>query len=95
MATSALAIAIKSVTLQLKLPKKPVEPRPEMAEPLTKGPLSISVVDARGAEDGTLVGIARESGADVYQWRASQHVVPAVGGFITQLLERMDYPAGA
>src|SRR5262245_45250733 len=85
-ATQAAAVASKSITLQLRLPKKPPEPRPVMAGPLTKGPLSLTVVDAPGAENDLIVGVAQDQGADVYQWRASQPVAPAVSGFVAQIL---------
>jgi hypothetical protein len=91
-AASALAITSKPVTLQLKLPKKPPEPRPVMAGPLTKGPLSLSVIDVRGAEEDEDVGVARESGADIYVWRASQPVLPSVAGFVTHLLSGWSIP---
>lgn len=90
--TAAFALAAKPITLQLKLPKKPVEPPPAMAGPLTRGPLSLSVTDARGAEDDLLVGEALDDGAPVYVWRASRPVVPAVTEFVTQILAGWSIP---
>lgn len=92
LSTAVLAIAAKPITLQLKLPKKPAEPRPVMAAALTKGPLSLSLLDGRGDENDTIVGIARDNGADVYSWQASQHVLPSVAGFVTQLLSGWSIP---
>jgi hypothetical protein len=83
---SAAGAASKPITLELKLPQKPAFARPEMAALLTAGPLSLVVVDARGAEDPAVVGAQRAKGEDVYAWRAVEPVVPAVTGFVTQVL---------
>lgn len=91
-ATVALAIASKSITLQLKLPKKPEELRPVMAAALTQGPLSLSVVDARPAEQEALVGVARKNGGEIYEWRVSQPVLTPVTGFVTELLAGWSIP---
>jgi len=84
--SSAAGAASKPVTLALKLPQKPAFARPEMAALLTAGPLSLVVVDARGAADPAVVGAQRAKGEDVYVWSAAQPVVPAVTGFVTQVL---------
>jgi hypothetical protein len=84
-ATAATA-ASKPITLQLKLPPKPAFPRPEMAALLTAGPVSLVVVDARGGDDPAVVGAQRAKGKDVYLWRATQPVAPAVTELVTQLL---------
>jgi len=87
---SAAGAASKPVTLELKLPKKsdkPVVPPPTMAPLFTAGPISLSVVDARGAEDPTLVGGQRIKGADVYTWNTAQPVAPAVEAMATQVLQ--------
>lgn len=91
-ATLALAVASKTITLQLRLPKKPEELRPAMAEALTRGPLFLSVVDARPAEEEALVGMARDNGALVYHWRVSQPVLPSVTGFVAELLNGWSIP---
>lgn len=91
-ASVALAIASKSITLQLRLPKKPEELRPVMAAALTQGPLSVSVVDARPAKEAAFVGVARENGGEIYDWRVSQPVPPSVTGFVTELLRGWSIP---
>ena len=83
---SGAGAASKPITLALKLPQKPAFARPEMAALLTAGPLSLVVVDARGAADPAVVGAQRAKGEDVYVWRAVQPVVPALTGIATQLL---------
>lgn len=80
----------KPITLELKLPKKPGKPAvapPTMASLLTAGPISLSVVDARGAEDPAVVGGQRIKGDDVYFWRSEQPVAPAVAAQVTQVLQ--------
>ena len=85
---SAASAASKPITLELRLPAKPAVPRPEMAALLTAGPLSLVVVDARGADDPTVVGAQRAKGKDLYLWRVVQPIVPEVAGLITRLLDR-------
>jgi hypothetical protein len=85
-ATAADA-ASRPVTLQLKLPAKPAFPPPEMAAFFTSGPLSLAVVDARGADDPSVVGAQRAKGKDVYLWRVVQPIVPEVTRLVTQLLD--------
>jgi hypothetical protein len=87
---SVAAAASKPVTLELKLPKKsekPVVAPPTMPPLFTAGPISLSVVDSRGAEDPTLVGGQRIKGADVYTWNTAQPVAPAVEAMVTQVLQ--------
>jgi len=84
--TTAVTAASKPVTLALKLPKKSVEPAPVMAPLLAAGPLAVTLVDARAAEDPAVIGAQRTKGQDVYLWRAVQPVAPAVEGFVTELL---------
>jgi hypothetical protein len=87
LASTVAAAASRPITLELKLPAKPVAPRPEIAAALTKGPLSIVVTDARHATDPAIVGAQRAKGSDLYVWRAKQPVAPAVAGFVTLMLE--------
>jgi hypothetical protein len=86
LAVSAAVAAAKPVTLELKLPPKPPVPPPEMAALLTAGPLTLTLSDARGADDPAVVGAQRAKGEDVYLWRASQPVAPAVQELATQML---------
>ncbi len=76
----------KPIELQLKLPPKPAFARPEMAPALGQGPIAISLVDARGDEDPSVVGVLREKGVDKYRWSVSEPVAASVAGFVTQLL---------
>ena len=87
---STAGAASKPITLQLKLPKKTEKPAvapPAMAPLFTAGPLSLVVVDARGAEDPAAVGGLRVKGEDVYAWRSEQPVVPAVEVQVSQVLQ--------
>ncbi len=86
-ASSVAGAASRPITLSLRLPPKPVVPRPNIPAVLTAGPLSIEVLDVRGAADLAIVGAQRDKGSDVYLWRAAQPVAPAVAGFVTQMLE--------
>jgi hypothetical protein len=83
---SAAEAASKPITLALKLPKKPVVAPPAMAPLLTAGPISLVLVDARGAEDPEVVGAQRAKGEDVYVWRAVNPVAPAVAELVTEVL---------
>jgi hypothetical protein len=83
---TAASAATRPVTLQLKLPSKPAFPPPEMAALLTAGPLSLTVVDARGVDDPTIVGAHREKGKDIYLWRVVMPIVPEVTALVRQLL---------
>jgi hypothetical protein len=83
-ATPALS---KPITLAYKLPAKSAVVRPALAEALAAGPVRLEVADARGADDAAVVGAQRAKGADVYLWRAQQPVIPAVQGFIEQVLK--------
>jgi hypothetical protein len=83
---TAAGAASRPVTLQLKLPAKPAFPPPEMAALLTAGPLSLTVVDARGLDDPTVVGAHREKGKDTYLWRVVMPIVPEVTPLVTRLL---------
>ena len=84
--TSLAAAAPKPITLELKLPPKPAFPPPEMAALLTAGPITLDLKDARGADDPVVVGAQRAKGENVYLWRASQPVAPAVKELAAQLL---------
>jgi hypothetical protein len=79
----------KPITLELKLPKrsdKPAVEPPTIPPPLTAAPVSLVVLDARGAEDPSIVGGQRIKGKDVYFWRVAEPVAPAVAGVVTQML---------
>jgi hypothetical protein len=82
----AAATASKSIKLELKLPPKPPFPRPEIAAPLTAGPIMLTVSDARGLDDAAVVGGQRVQGEDVYLWRATGPVEPAVREQATTIL---------
>lgn len=87
---SAAVAASKPVTLELKLPKKSEKPAvapPTLAPLFTAGPISLSVVDTRGAEDPAIVGGQRIKGADVYTWRSERPVAPAVESQVNQVLQ--------
>jgi hypothetical protein len=84
-AISAAAAPPRSVKLQLALPAKPPFPPPTMQALLTAGPLTLEVVDERGAGDPAVLGSAREKGEDLYLWRAEQPVAAAVQGMAAQL----------
>ncbi len=83
---SAANAASKPITLALKIPKTPVVAPPTMVPLLTAGPLSLVIVDARGATDPAIVGGQRVKEAEVYVWRSVQPVVPAVAGLVTEVL---------
>lgn len=83
---TAAGATSRPVTLQLKLPAKPAFPPPEMTALLTAGPLSLTVVDARGLDDPTVVGAHREKGKDTYLWRVVMPIVPEVTPLVTRLL---------
>ena len=86
----AAGAASKPVTLELKLPKKSEKPAvapPTLAPLFTAGPVSLSVVDARGTEDPAIVGGQRIKGAEVYTWRSEQPVAPVVEAQVSQVLQ--------
>jgi len=87
---STVVAASKPITLQLRLPKRSERPAvapPTMAPLFTAGPIELSVVDARGADDPAVVGGQRVKGEDVYTWRSEQPVVPAVEAQVSQVLQ--------
>jgi len=77
----------KPIDLAYKLPKKTPAVAPTLAEQLTAGPVRLELTDARGADDGAIIGAQTEKGADVYLWRAQQPVIPAVRGFVEHVLK--------
>ena len=83
---TAAGAASKPVTLALKLAKKPIEPAPAMAPQLAAGPLAVTLVDARVADDPAIVGAQRTKGQDVYFWRAVQPVAATVEVMANELL---------
>ena len=88
--TSGAVAASKPVTLALKLPKKSDKPAvapPILAPLFTAGTISLSVVDARGAEDPAIVGGQHIKEVDVYTWRSPQPVAPAVEAQVAQILQ--------
>lgn len=85
-ASSAVAAPSKPITLALKLPKKPVVAAPTMAPLLAAGPLALVLVDARGVDFPEIVGAQRTKEADVYVWRSTQPVAPAVASLASQIL---------
>jgi hypothetical protein len=88
LAPAAMA-ASKPVTLALNLPKKSEKPAvapPTMAPLFTDAPIAVVVEDARGAEDPAVVGGQRIKGVDVYTWKATQPVAPAVEAMVAQVL---------
>jgi hypothetical protein len=86
-AVSAVAAASKPIDLAYKLPKKTPVVRPALPESLTAAPVRLELSDARGADDPAVVGAQRQKGTDLYLWRAQQPVVPAVAGFVEQILK--------
>jgi hypothetical protein len=85
-ASAAAAAPAKPITLALRLPKKPVVAAPQLAPLLAAGPLALVLVDARGVEFPELVGAQRTKGTDVYVWRSTQPIAPAVAAMASQIL---------
>ena len=83
---SIAAAATKPITLAYKLPKKTPEVKPALLEALSAGPFRVDVVDARGGSDPAIVGSQTEKGEELYAWRATQPVAPAVAGFAREVL---------
>ena len=86
-ASTPTTAAVKPIRLELKVLQKPAVPRPEMAELLTAGPITLEVTDARHGADLAVVGSQQMEGEDVYVWRTEAPVAATVETFVRQVLE--------